>query len=123
MRLFRLDGHPEARQRASEFALSAPEGWGCTFAPWEQLRSLEQNAAYWTWMHEICDAGVQDENNDPFTVDKLHKRLKRMHLGKFIRVMPNGDTEEMEATTTRLTRKEFSDYMHRCQAWVAEVCS
>lgn len=121
MKLFRLDGHPEARRRCAEFAMRAPEGWGATFAPYEQLRSGEQNAAYWSWVHEVCDAGVQDENGDAFTAGKLHSRLKRMHLGKFIRIMPNGDTEELEATTTRLTKREFSDYMTRCQAWIAEV--
>lgn len=122
MKLYRLDGHPEARRRCAEFAMSAPAGWGATFAPWEQLRSQEANSAYWAWINEVCDAGVQDANGDPFTADTLHRLLKRKHLGKFIRVMPNGDTEELEATTTRLTRKEFSDYMTRCQAWIAEVC-
>jgi hypothetical protein len=120
MKLFRLV-HAEARQGAADFCLSAPDGWAVTFAPYEQLRSLEANAAYWAWIHEVCDAGVQDSEGKPFTADRLHRILKRKHLGKFIRVMPNGDTEEMEATTTRLTAKEFSAYMGRCQAWIAEV--
>lgn len=120
MKFFRL-AHAEARRRVAEFAMQAPEGWVVMFAPYEQLRSHEQNAAYWAYLHEIADSGLQDENGDPFTVDRLHRLLKRKFLGKFIRVLPNGDTEELEATTTRLTRKEFSDYMSRCQAWLAEV--
>ena len=120
MRLFRLV-HAEARQNAASFALSAPEGWAVTFAPYEQLRSQEANAAYWAWINEFCDSGAQDGEGVPWVAGKMHKTFKRMFLGKFIRVMPNGDTEELEATTTRLTAKEFSAYMNRCQAWIAEV--
>lgn len=120
MKFFRL-AHAEARRRAAEYAMTAPEGSAVTFGPYEKLRSLEQLAAYWAMLDEIVDAGLQDENGDPFDRDRLHRLLKRKFLGKFIRVLPNGDTEELEATTTRLTRKEFSDYMSRCQAWLAEV--
>lgn len=118
MKMFRLV-HAEARQGAAAFALSAPDGWAVQFAPYEELRSLEANAAYWAWIGEVVDAGVQDAEGNPFTADRLHSTLKRAFLGKFIRVMPNGDTEEMEATTTRLTGREFRDYIARCQAWIA----
>lgn len=120
MKLFRLV-HADARANAAAFCQQAPEGWAVTFAPYEQHRSLEVNAAYWAWLHEIADSGLADENGDGFTVDRLHRLMKRKFLGKFIRVMPNGDTEEMEASTTRLTAKEFRDYFTRCQAWIAEV--
>ena len=120
MRLFRFV-HDEARNNAAAACLSAPEGWAMMLAPYEQLRSYEQNAAYWAWINDFCASGAQDASGDPWTAQKLHKTLKRLHLGKFIRVLPNGDTQELEATTTRLTRKEFSGYMDQCQAWVASL--
>lgn len=120
MNLFRLISLA-VRERVQQYAMEAPEGWACVFMPYDQARSYEQNAAYWVWIHEVCDAGVQDSEGKPFDAGRLHSTMKRKFLGKFIRIMPNGDTEELEATTTRLKRKEFSDYMTRCQAWVAEL--
>jgi hypothetical protein len=117
--LFRLI-NDAVRQRAADYVMQAPEGWACVFMPWEEARSHEQNAAYWSWITEVCDAGVQDSDGRPFDRIRLHTTLKRKFLGKFIRIMPNGDTDELEATTTRLKRKEFSDYMTRCQAWITE---
>ena len=120
MKHFRLV-HDQARQGAAAFAMSAPEGWAVVFAPYEQLRSMEQNAAYWVYLGEIADAGLQDDEGRPYTVDRLHCAMKRAFLGKFIQVLPNGDTRELEASTTRLTRKEFGDYMNRVQAYLTQV--
>lgn len=57
MKHFRLV-HEQARKGAADYAMTAPDGWSVVFAPYEQLRSHEQNAAYWSFIHEMVDAGL-----------------------------------------------------------------
>ena len=72
MKLFRLV-HQEARQNAASFALAAPEGWAVTFAPYEQLRSQEANAAYWAWINEFCDSGRAASGEYGLLCPRLHR--------------------------------------------------
>lgn len=118
MKHFRLV-HEQARKGAAEFALRAPNGWAVVFAPVQQLRSHEINAAYWAYLHEVADAGVADDRGQPYTVDRLHELLKVKFLGRYMRVTPEG-VEEIAPSTTWLKHKEFAEYFQKVQAFLAQ---
>lgn len=71
----------------------------------ESLRSLRQNAYYWAYLGIISDA-TGDIQND------LHEYFKRALLPpRFIKV--RGKEIKIPATTTKLDKKQFGDYLER----------
>lgn len=73
-----------------------------------EKRTLDQNSFYWLYLGVIADE-TGDSAND------LHEYLKRKHLPpRFIKV--RNTTLKIPATTTKLDKAQFSDYMERINA-------
>jgi hypothetical protein len=119
MKHFRLV-HDTARKGAANYAMTAPEGWAVIFAPAQQLRSMEINAAYWAYLHDIADSGLMDDQGQYYTVDRLHRAMKLQFLGRYMKVTPSG-VEEVAASTTWLKHKEFGEYFQRVQAFLTQL--
>ena len=71
----------------------------------EIKRTTQQNRFYWLYLRIISEETGDDENN-------LHEYFKRKFLPpRFVSVL--GKEIKLPATTTKLTKKEFGDYMER----------
>jgi len=109
--------HPEARRRASAYAMTAPEGWVVEFK--EPSRNLSQNAALWAILSEIADHVVwhgrklsPEDWKHVFTAS-----LKRMD------VVPNLEGTGFVAlglSTSKMSKREFSDLLELANAFAAE---
>ena len=66
-------------------------------------RTSKQNSFYWAYISLVSDETGDDPNS-------LHEYFKRTHLPpRFITVM--GKDIKIPATTTKLSKKQFSDYI------------
>ena len=84
----------------------------------EQNRSHEQNALYWSAVHEIADSIFL--NGKKFTPQVWHIYLKQRYLPGQIIELPNGQLIEIDPTTTTLTKTEFLDFVTQVLAFQAE---
>ena len=84
----------------------------------EQNRSHEQNALYWSAVHEIADSIFL--NGKKFTPQVWHIYFKQRYLPSQIIELPNGQLMEVDPTTTTLTKTEFSDFVTQVLAFQAE---
>lgn len=119
-KLFRLV-HQEARRRAAEFCLQAPDQWVATFS--EPTRTLDQNAAQWPVLQafadqkQLCINGAMvwasaDDWKDVLTA--LFKEDMRV-------AVLNGRMILLGQRTSKFSKKKFSDWMEFLHAMAAEM--
>lgn len=76
-----------------------------TLEEWVDKRSVDQNSFYWVYLGII----EQETGND---ANAMHAFFKHKLIpSKFVTVF--GETVEVEKSTTRLNKKEFSEYMEK----------
>jgi len=92
------------RSRVIEMITRAPDGYVVEIR--QPSRTLEQNALYWTQVHE-CAERVTIEGKR-FTPQVWHVYFKQRFLPGRIIELPNGQIMEQDPTTTELTKEEFS---------------
>jgi len=92
------------RSRVIEMITRAPDGYVVEIR--QPSRTLEQNALYWTQVHE-CAERVTIEGKR-FTPQVWHVYFKQRFLPGRIIELPNGQIMEQDPTTTKLTNEEFS---------------
>jgi hypothetical protein len=91
-----------------------------------QKRSLRQNAYYWSGVLGTVLEGLKalalERGVEPVfkTKEDLHAALKHRFLGVTVRHLHDGEAVEIPPTTTKLTVKQFSDYVELISAWAAE---
>ena len=95
-----------------------------TLKPRARTRSLDQNAYYWAAVVEPFTRWLQETYGDS-KIDKeqAHEMLKAKILGMTTKSLPG--TEETLPFIPRsrtLTVAEFSEYIEKCAAWLAEFC-
>ena len=91
-----------------EFNRKMPKPNEIITVKWGMSRSLEQNSLYWLYLQWLINEGGLKEQCH-FSADALHLNLKQHFLAK--KVFDKGRFKAIEeATTTQLTKIEFSDY-------------
>lgn len=114
-RLFRFV-HGQARKLASDFCMTAPDGWVCKIS--EPTRNLEQNAKLWALLSEVSQQVdwygqklTSEEWKDVFSAS-----LKRQ------KVVPglDGGFVVCGQRTSQMGKKEFGDLIELIQAFGAE---
>lgn len=92
--------------------------------PRKRTRSLDQNSYYWVavvqpfteWLRNVWGDSKIDK-------EQAHEMLKAKILGTTEKQIP--DSEETLIVIPRsktLTVEEFSEYIEKCAAWLAEFC-
>ena len=104
------------RSRVIEMIARAPNG--CVVEIKDANRTTEQNALYWAAVHEIAESVFL--NGKAFTPEVWHIYFKQRFLAGRMIELPNGQLVEADATTTELTKEEFSDYVTEVLAFQAE---
>ena len=96
------------RSKVIEMVTQAPDG--CVVEIKDANRTNEQNALYWTAVHEIAESVFL--NNKTFTPEVWHVYFKQRYLPGRMIELPNGQLVEADATTTELSKEEFSDFVN-----------
>jgi len=101
-----------------QFNQSMPKKGESVIVKWGSIRTLEQNALYWVYLNWLIEeAGLKDHGHfDPMA---LHLDLKAHFLAE--KKFTKGQFKAIEeATTTTLTKSEFSDYFTKVDAFIRE---
>ena len=114
-KIFRLV-HIEARRRAAEFCMSAPDGWVARFC--EETRSLAQNAKLWPMLQGVSRQvdWYGSRLNPEEWKDVFSAALKKQ------KVVPglDGGFVVCGQSTSKMGKKEFSELIELIHAFGAE---
>lgn len=85
-------------------------------APWENKRSLEQNALYWATLTEIAREAPAHMDGVYHSPEVWHEYFRR----RFLPMLAGPDGEGIPTSTRSLKVSEMADYITQIQAWIAE---
>lgn len=92
--------------------------------PRKRTRSLDQNSYYWVavvqpfteWLRNVWGDSKIDK-------EQAHEMLKAKILGTSEKQIPSRDETLIVIPRSKtLTVEEFSEYIEKCAAWLAEFC-
>ena len=104
--------HAIARIRALN--LTVPEPWALYIAPYKRIRTLEQNALYWSWVTEVVAATGHSKN-------VIHVFLKKEALGVDVGEV-DGKAVEAPKESSKTSRGDFSELILHAQELRDKVC-
>ena len=120
-RIFRLV-HAEARRRAAQFCMEAPEGWTATYAP--PKRNGEINAALHAMLGEIAERMTWAGKH--WEIEVWKRRLVAAWTraqGESTVVLPALDGSGVDVVfrrTSEMSQAEMRDLLGFVEAWWAE---
>lgn len=114
MRRFIL--HKERQRKAAyeEIATLELEGkWEVVIRKFQPTRSTDQNNLYWKWLEVIASHTGDDK-------DSIHEYFKNKY-GFWKTGTALGDAISIPVSTTKYTKKQFSEYMNKIEAEMATM--
>jgi hypothetical protein len=113
--------HEQARARAIECVRSAPDGFVVTVD--EPNRNLSQNAAMWALLTEFSEQLAWPVNGTPTRLEPEDwKAILTAAFRREVRVAEgiNGGQVMLGASTSRMTKREFSEFLEFMHSIAAE---
>lgn len=108
--------HAEARRRAADFCMTAPDGFVVTVS--EPTRNLEQNAKLWAMLSDVAEQvdwyGTKLSSEDWKTMFTAALRKERVVPGI------NGGFVVLGQSTSKMSKSEFSDLIELINAFAAD---
>ena len=120
--LLKEDGHVTDQRNLDQCCAYLPNGeYVATIEPKEQWlkrqpRTLSQNALAHVWFKHIAIALNQQYGDDYWNADKVKDYFAVMFSTD--EVKPDGEVWRKPVSTSRLTKKQMTDYMERIQAYM-----
>lgn len=103
------------RNQALEMVAKAPSGHILEVRP--PKRSIDSNRFYWALLRDISDQQVHGKS---FDTGIWHIYFKQLFLPDEVVELPDSSISVTQPSTTKLTQKQFSEYVDRVTLWAAE---
>ena len=101
-----------------QFNRQMPSAGEIVTVKWGSIRTLPQNSLYWVYLQWLInDAGLKDHGH--FSPQALHDNLKEHFLSEK-KLDRNQFKAIEEASTTTMTKSEFSEYFDNVDKFVQE---
>lgn len=95
--------------------------WEMTLTRRRFNRSLNQNSYYWVAVVAPFVEWLHDEWGESIEPEQAHEMLKQKILGVKYKEI-GGQAVVITPTSHNLDTAEFTDYIEKCAAWLAEFC-
>jgi hypothetical protein len=106
---------PHNRDVAKQMVDNAPDGHILEVRP--PKRSLDSNRYYWAVLGDISEQMVVGKAYEPSI---WHVYFKQLFLPDLIQELPDGSLSIVPPSSTKLTQKEFSEYLEKVVKWSLE---
>ena len=106
---------PHNRDVAKQMVDNAPDGYVLEVRP--AKRSLDSNRYYWAVLGDISEQMVVGKSYEPSI---WHVYFKQLFLPDLIQELPDGSLSIVPPSSTKLTQKEFSEYLEKVVKWALE---
>jgi len=106
---------PHNRDVAKQMVDNAPDGHILEVRP--PKRSLDSNRYYWAVLGDISEQMVVGKAYEPSI---WHVYFKQLFLPDLIQELPDGSLSIVPPSSTKLTQKEFSEYLEKVVKWALE---
>lgn len=85
----------------------------------EETRSLAQNAYLWGVVYATIVEYMREHHGRDYSDEAVHEALKELFLPSRVEQMARRKVR-IYRSTTKLTKREFADYVEHCIRWAAE---
>jgi len=106
---------PHNRDVAKQMVDNAPDGYVLEVRP--AKRSLDSNRYYWAVLGDISEQMVVGKAYEPSI---WHVYFKQLFLPDLMQELPDGSLSIVPPSSTKLTQKEFSEYLEKVVKWALE---
>jgi len=106
---------PHNRDVAKQMVDNAPDGYVLEVRP--PKRSLDSNRYYWAVLGDISEQMVVGKAYEPSI---WHVYFKQLFLPDLMQELPDGSLSIVPPSSTKLTQKEFSEYLEKVVKWALE---
>jgi len=103
------------RDVAKQMVDNAPDGYVLEIRP--AKRSLDSNRYYWAVLGDISEQMVVGKAYEPSI---WHVYFKQLFLPDLMQELPDGSLSIVPPSSTKLTQKEFSEYLEKVVKWALE---
>ncbi len=103
------------RDVAKQMVDNAPDGYVLEVRP--PKRSLDSNRYYWAVLGDISEQMVVGKAYEPSI---WHVYFKQLFLPDLMQELPDGSLSIVPPSSTKLTQKEFSEYLEKVVKWALE---
>ena len=103
------------RDVAKQMVDNAPDGYVLEVRP--AKRSLDSNRYYWAVLGDISEQMVVGKAYEPSI---WHVYFKQLFLPDLMQELPDGSLSIVPPSSTKLTQKEFSEYVEKVVKWALE---
>ncbi len=103
------------RNVAREMVDNAPDGHILEVRP--PKRSLDSNRYYWAVLGDISEQMVVGKAYEPSI---WHVYFKQLFLPDLMQELPDGSLSIVPPSSTKLTQKQFSEYLEKVVKWSLE---